>query len=321
MTQQRIHVYDRIRALAIVFIVLLHSSGLTEDIADYPPLLRLEYSFLHTVIAAGIPLFLMLSGALLLGKEEPVGVFFKKRFLRIIPPFLVWTLVTFTLNRIMGGSLDALHFIPDYLCRLLNGQIHDIYWFVYVIIGIYLLTPVLRIVCREEKPALYLTAFLGITALCNQLFPDFELTRQVAAPFTGALFCYLAGFVIVRYLQERTDIRRILYAVGIAVFIFDIVNRLTLRIPVSSEIFYTPGLFAFLLTKAPERISPVTSYVSKCSYGIYLSHFLLISALVRVVGGSLPVAFHPFIVAAVVLPVNTLVLWAADRLRLGKFVM
>ena len=47
----------------------------------------------YDLVAPGVSLFLIFSGVLLLGRDEPVGVFFKKRFLRILPPFLFWSLV------------------------------------------------------------------------------------------------------------------------------------------------------------------------------------------------------------------------------------
>ena len=40
----------------------------------------------YDLVAPGVSLFLIFSGVLLLGRNEPVGVFFKKRFLRILPP-------------------------------------------------------------------------------------------------------------------------------------------------------------------------------------------------------------------------------------------
>ena len=38
----------------------------------------------YDLVAPGVSLFLIISGVLLPGRDEPVGVFFKKRFLRIL---------------------------------------------------------------------------------------------------------------------------------------------------------------------------------------------------------------------------------------------
>ena len=149
----------------------------------------------YDLVAPGVSLFLIISGVLLLSRDEPVGVFFKKRFLRILPPFLFWSLVTFTLGRLMEGNRDFPHFLPDYFRDLATGGSHGIYWFVYMIIGLYLVTPVLRVVCREERALLYLSLFLLISAfikLCGDAIPvailPFVLTAAVLPLDTALLW-------------------------------------------------------------------------------------------------------------------------------------
>lgn len=49
----------------------------------------------------GVPLFLMLAGALSLGKNWTIKSFLKKRIPRIVPPFLFWGIILTTLTLIM----------------------------------------------------------------------------------------------------------------------------------------------------------------------------------------------------------------------------
>ncbi len=44
-----------------------------------------------SLVRSCVPLFLMIAGATLLSKNEGISVFFKKRFIRIIPPLLFWS--------------------------------------------------------------------------------------------------------------------------------------------------------------------------------------------------------------------------------------
>ena len=103
--------------------------------------------------------------------------------------------MTFTLGRLMEGIRDFPHFLPDYFRDLATGGIHGIYWFVYMIIGLYLVTPVLRVVCREERALLYLSHFLLISAfikLCGDAIPvailSFVLTAAVLPLDTALLW-------------------------------------------------------------------------------------------------------------------------------------
>ena len=70
---------DYARAFAIVFIFFIHSlEPLATAAADGSWGLRVEKNLLESLIRTGVCLFLGISGALLLGKQEPLKVFFRK---------------------------------------------------------------------------------------------------------------------------------------------------------------------------------------------------------------------------------------------------
>lgn len=95
--------FDYIRSLAIVFVIFIHSMGWINNINT----LNIAYIIrvtLDSVIYTGVPLFVMLSGALLLGKEETISQFFSKRFKRIIIPFILWSLLVYAILYIQEGG-------------------------------------------------------------------------------------------------------------------------------------------------------------------------------------------------------------------------
>ena len=78
LKKDRIFYFDEIRAFAILLVLLAHTIKNFPVNVNYlasPTLL----SYL-TVSRMGVPLFFMLSGALLLGKNYSISSFFKKRF-------------------------------------------------------------------------------------------------------------------------------------------------------------------------------------------------------------------------------------------------
>ena len=115
---------DVIRIIACLMIVLMHSpmSGL-----GTPGFVLCGISYLT---ASGIGLFFMVSGALLLKRdsERPFGTrkFLMKRFSKILLPVVFWTLI--------GWGLEW--------CGIDNAEL-SILWFMYSLVGMYLLTPVL----------------------------------------------------------------------------------------------------------------------------------------------------------------------------------
>lgn len=104
--------FDLIRAVAILMVIAIHSSALFCQVAINETgfgVNKILYSVLQIIFIA-VPVFVMLSGALLLGKDEPLGVFFKKRLTRVMIPFLVWSVIVYALTYVQSGGalLDLL---------------------------------------------------------------------------------------------------------------------------------------------------------------------------------------------------------------------
>lgn len=87
---------DLIRTVAIFLVILLHIS--IEPIVAPPQLITTAwwaFDFFNSIARPCVPLFVMLTGYLLLQPtkvNEPLKVFFKKRFARIGLPFIFWGL-------------------------------------------------------------------------------------------------------------------------------------------------------------------------------------------------------------------------------------
>ncbi|MDH7564825.1 MAG: acyltransferase family protein [Candidatus Bathyarchaeota archaeon] len=88
---------DLIRAYAMVLVLVLHAATEPVQIADLmsPEGVTLWWTtnIYDSIARPAVPLFVMLSGALLLQPAklgEPLRVFFKKRLNRIGLPFLFW---------------------------------------------------------------------------------------------------------------------------------------------------------------------------------------------------------------------------------------
>ena len=98
---------DLIRTMAIFFVVLIHSMGLLNGTPETKSILVIKgfYSLIHV----GVHLFVMLSGALLLGKEEPLNLFFKKRFHRVLIPFFSWSIIVSTIHFFQNGGRNLLN--------------------------------------------------------------------------------------------------------------------------------------------------------------------------------------------------------------------
>ena len=83
-------VFDIARCLAIFIVICLHSLGLLDMSTDQGYGNHLIIRSLYSFASIGVPLFVMLSGALLLGKKESINCFYKKRARRLLLPFFAF---------------------------------------------------------------------------------------------------------------------------------------------------------------------------------------------------------------------------------------
>jgi surface polysaccharide O-acyltransferase-like enzyme len=151
----------------------------------------------------GVPLFLLLTGALLLQPSkltEPIGVFFKKRVARIGLPFIFWGAIFFAwdflvIHQINGQPITS----SSILQGLLTGPYYQ-FWYLYLLLGLYLVTPILRIVMahanRDLIKYILVLWFLGATVVPTvALVTPLHLDTNVLT-ITG----YVGYFILGAYL-------------------------------------------------------------------------------------------------------------------------
>ena len=84
---------DLLRVFAIFQVILIHLSFPVIAKLELPDSYRLAAVFYNAFSRAGVPIFFMISGYLLLGREEPIMDFLRKRFLKVGIPALLWTAI------------------------------------------------------------------------------------------------------------------------------------------------------------------------------------------------------------------------------------
>lgn len=191
---------DWLRALAIIMIVTVHTWSLSCIDSSLHPTLALCYRLFHQ---CGVPLFVMISGALQLSSPiQSIPQFYKKRYIRILAPFIFWSLVVYLLSCIIGKYED-IHTIGEmfthYLPFLLTNKINTAYWFMGLIIVLYAVTPFLQraLAPCSLKELIIICACWICYAITRNVYPDLYLLE-----YTSRL-TYFLGFYILGYLLYR----------------------------------------------------------------------------------------------------------------------
>ena len=187
----RIKEFDLIRLVACFLIVFMHSPMPTI------PENGIYVSAFSFFAAPSIGLFFMISGALLLPVNSSFAPFIKNRFIKIAIPLLFWSLIYLCLNLYTSSSENNIW--QKILSLPFTPQGHGILWFIYTLLGLYLLSPILsawiKIATKREIEFILL---LWVISLCYPLIEGYIMVNE--SP-TGILYYFsgYAGYFLLGY--------------------------------------------------------------------------------------------------------------------------
>jgi surface polysaccharide O-acyltransferase-like enzyme len=208
---------DLIRTVAIILVILLHAAiepNPTLDIMS-PRGVQLWWTsnVYDSISRTAVPLFIMLTGALLLQPnkaDEPLRVFFKKRWNRIGIPVLFWGAIFFAWDfTVKGQALTAVSVLQGVL---VGPYVH--FWYLYILVGLYLVTPILRVVVAhaEWRIIRYFlliwfvgTSLISLLTLYSNISPQAVWFRDSIFLLTGFLGYFIFGAYVNR-LRFRSSI-------------------------------------------------------------------------------------------------------------------
>ena len=302
---RRIFYYDALRAFAIAAVIVVHVAALDWKTTEPASLTWQVYNVCDSLARWCVPVFVMLSGALMLDPARPVtfGRLLHKNVARIALAFVVWSAVYLVWD-VARGEVGL---TPGELLRAFaTGHYH--LWYLQMQAFLYLIVPLLRPIAQQRR---LMELMLGLSvAFCfvpNLVFMSQAVAYafspaydNMAASFVGG---YVGYFVLGRYLasvEVRKPARLALYAAGLASLVFTAAGTSWLSVDAG---FARGDLYGYLMPNtllvsaalfvavryglgseraqglASSRLGRVLSGLSAKSFGIYLVHVLVLEAL------------------------------------------
>lgn len=252
--------FDLLRILAAFSVVMLHSSAqfwYTLDIHSTEWIIANSYD---AVFRFGVPIFVMISGALFLAPDYELSIrrLYKHNILRMIIIYVVWSCVY--------GLADSASFglqigdIKAIIREMLSGRYH--LWFLPMIIGIYLLLPVLKswIEHAGKRNVQYFLILFLVLQVCSETLRALTVTDELHGILDLTkieMVCsYLGYFVLGYYLVHvgiEKKLRKVTYIAVIPAILLNVVlgNALAWRAGVAvGSIYDSFGLFTFIVVVA-----------------------------------------------------------------------
>lgn len=290
---------DGIRVFAAFCVVLLHAAS--------PHVIRFgtpDWAIANMydgLVQSCVPLFLMISGFLLLDRDESVRDVLAKRVVRIMIPLAFWTLVFMTWRFAYRENFNP-SFYAFYTLMLSPVYYH--LWFLYALTGLYVLLPLLRLLFQHAKPE-HLILYVSMWFIGNSLIPLFTKMTSIANKVDLGAASGLAGYLFLGALLGRMpiDARKVqlsilLLVVGATTTILG-TTWLSKRAGAfngtlygnlsPSVILLSVGTFVLLRYLLLRRgtIGPVISSLAAASFGIYLVHPLFLDLITPVIENML----------------------------------
>ncbi len=244
--------FDILRILAILCVIYNHTNKRGYFLYALPCSMPLKifYMIVAEFIAIGVPVFFMVSGALLLGRDESIADLYKKRVLRIFGVIVIFSLIQFAYKLSIGEAEASVKYLAD---NTINQNIVPSYWFLYTYFAFLIILPLLRKLVKAMSEddfkyliILYLLIEGALTVILYLLGYESYSMFFERPFFDGIIIFPLVGY----YLENRvprekynsTGLKKLLFA-SLVTFVVFVTMTLYRNMPYEEFTTYDKGLY------------------------------------------------------------------------------
>lgn len=301
--------FDLLRIIACMLVICCHVA--TVEIESGPIFTEkwISAHILNGIGHTGSILFLFLSGTLLLDDQynfQPKK-FYLNNFLKLLVAYQLWVIAYNVIGVIQRGNFETAY-LKDIVINSIAGQAGYHFWYVPVLLGIYLILPMLRAICKASKwvPVYFVALFFAIQIVFNAIlsfdfkykyFVELLINRIPLTLVNHYVGYFVMGYVLYRFLKEE-KIKRpavcggVFFIGGIIIGLSaDLVLSVQSGTPVTTfnDIFTISSCFSavgmFLLMNAKqitfrEKWQRMVVTLSGLTFGVYMIHPLFMGAVI-----------------------------------------
>ncbi|WP_346906477.1 acyltransferase [Faecalicatena orotica] len=305
-TTINIEYLDALRVLALFAMMLLHISSSYMKFSSLGSITWVIALMFNSSVRWCVPIFIMISGCLFLRKEKEVSVsiMLKKYVLHILKVFSIWSAIYAIGNFIVSGQSFNYSSFKELVITWVRGHYH--LWFLYVIAGLYIIVPILKLITANRKICSYLLVigiiFSSILPTVLNVIQGGVFVEEGMAGLNilfgkngGFLVYFLMGFQV-HSTQFKKNIRLGLYSLGVLglVATFERTYHLSmtsgtliqdfLSYPFLNCLLISCAIYVFVRQFVEKKgiglkSKKILRKLSINSFGMYLIHALVIAIL------------------------------------------
>ena len=294
--KKRIEYFDVMRLIMCLGVCWSHAIGghivaITNQIAHTPWLFGL---FGQTFVRICVSIFLMISGALLLKSEKNTSIkyVYKHRVLKWVLLLIIWSGICYAVRSAIGEFTPS---VSDFVHRLLTNGFISSYWYLYTLIFLMLVLPVMTAIALKcERKHIWLMVIIGMITVYVPSFASKAFGLEITVFYRVLSGSYIPIIFFLGYLLTQEEIpakiRGVIYVIGIFCFAmtFYLASQMYDTGSYDNTWLMDDGLFvlgmvvAFFVfcryAKIMTRISRfrIVKWGASLSLGIYLVHQMMI---------------------------------------------
>lgn len=285
-----------IRIIAILCVLINHTatnSYVSKDMYNSGTW-YIIYLLLAATSRIAVPLFFMVSGALLLHRKESIREIIKHRVAKYLLIIMGFSIIQFLFQAMLGYVSVNSADIHKWLVAMYTNSVIVPYWFLYAYLGVMLMLPFLRrmVINMQAEEFEYLIIlhliFFGLLPLIESYLQIDHINISIPLACELPLFYFIIGYYVDKKLQVSSHsmvllgIAAVTSVCVLTLNVYMSIQRLGVfengtQYPFSSTLISIPTITVFLAAKklgrhinSTQRISKIVFALGSASFGVYL---------------------------------------------------
>lgn len=326
--KKRIVWIDILRLIGILMVLTIHVVGNSVNTFNLGGDASTFYKILSGISASSISLFVMISGMMFLGKNITYKDLFKKYIPKILFGIVVIGFIYSMMELVYINNGFKISLIYDSIMKIIHIDTWAHMWYLYLVLILYLLTPVIKMVTDKLDKNKYIMAIIIyiIIGLSLSLFNGIHPIINSLIILYWYVLYYIYGYFLYKFdLSIYTRLIHYFGAILSIIYIISLVaktNALEVINYISIPVFFIASGLILLLKNIKFKDNKITKQINNigiCSYGIYIIHQFFINIIFKVLKLDI-VVDYPILLPIYILVIFGLSYGVIYTLRKNKFI-
>ena len=313
MEKKKRYIED-LRIISMLAVVMIHVC--ITALSDFPDsgstLWRVIYQSIRNILRFAVPVFFMISGALLLNPQKVITLekLIKKYIVKYTAVIVIFGWAFALIEEVFHHRDFSFSYLGTSFVNMLQGQTWNHMWYMYSLLGVTMILPLLKAATatftKKEMQYFVIVCFLFLSVIpyfCALTGKESGVHLAISSVY--ALYM-IVGYLLDTYRPKNTIVYLVIIVAGVVMLILEAYFTIVLNRELAFSNYNSPVVFLFSVAvfalvcskEIPNKqenvkLSKVKSFLSVNSFGVYIIHMLWINLIYKFLKWN-PFSFNAF---------------------------